>query len=83
MKALVGVAISTVNDPDTQYVVNQKHYEFLKKSLDENDKGWVELDSAIEGGKLFIKLENIAEIFLSSEEYVENFEDRKREATLE
>ena len=51
--------------------VAAEHYESLRDSLDRGDTGWIELDSAWPGGKVFVKLENIVDLFLATPEFAD------------
>lgn len=59
MKVVVGVAVYTKQDPQGSFLVESRHYEWLRDALDKGETGWIELDSSFGDGKVFLRLEDI------------------------
>ena len=72
------------DDPTSRYEVQSRHYEVLRDRLDANEKGWVELDSAVGDGdaKLMVRLEDIQSLFLSTPSHCDATDARNLEGTL-
>lgn len=53
--------------------VDLRHYEELKRQLEDPSTatGWVELDSAYGDGKVFVRLEDITDLFYAPPGYCE------------
>lgn len=73
MTAQVGCMVSLRHDGgEGQYAVQLRHYDQLKDALDRKETGWIELESIHADGKLFCRLEDIADLFCSTEAYAED-----------
>lgn len=72
MSSLAGcVVYLSQSARESCYVVQPKYYEILKDKLDNGETGWYELDHVHGDGTIFIRLENITELFLATPAYVE------------
>lgn len=74
MSVQVGCLISLRHDEGRTYPVKLHHYESLKDALDRRETGWVELESVHADGRLLCRLEDIADLFLSTEAFAEDRE---------
>jgi hypothetical protein len=69
-----GCTVSLKHLPENSvHLVELRHYEELKRLLDDptTAKGWIELDSVYGDGKIFCRLEDIADLFQAPPSYCE------------
>lgn len=69
---------------DTGVTVSSEHWDELKNSLDQNEKGWRELTTP-HGGKWMMRVEWIVSLFLVTPEYKEAreaWDDEDRQANI-
>lgn len=67
------------------HLVDLRHYEELKRLLDDPSTatGWIELDSVYGDGRLFCRLEEIADLFLAPPAYCDARDTWDREQKAE
>ncbi len=53
------------------FMVKPEHWDFLVGLLNENGRGWVELEHVFGGAKVLLRVQDITDLFLVTPEYVE------------
>lgn len=76
------VEIVLKGETEIGYCVKPHHYERLKQALDEHEKGWLELESIYGDGKVFIEIPDIKNLFLMTESYCEERNQKEQEDKL-
>lgn len=62
------------------YLVDLRHWDMLCAALNENQSGWVELDSCWGDGKMMLRLQDIRTIFWASGRYCDAREAFEKES---
>lgn len=75
--------VFTKDDPANYYAVDCGHYESLRDRLDCGEKGWIELNSHVADGRLFVRLENISGLFLSTQGHCDAVNEENEASLLE
>lgn len=57
--------------PESCFTVKAHHYDLLRDALDRGDKGWLELESTWGDGRVLLRVEDVADVVLSTPLYCE------------